>query len=187
MKGRAVVLLSGGIDSAVALGWACGRYRVMALAFDGAGRPRGEARACAAVARRAGVPLLRIPAPFLRPRAGGYVPGRNLIYHAIAIAVARDLGARAVVAGHNRTDAGIFRDARPEYFRRLRRLGDGVRIVLPLSRLTDAQVIGLGVRRGVPLELTWSCYRDGPAPCGRCGACRGRLESFRRAGMEDPA
>ncbi len=185
--GKAVALLSGGIDSAVALWWARERWRVTALSFDGAGRPRGEARACAAIARRAGVPLMRIPAPWLRPRRGGAVPGRNLVFHGIAVSVALDLGAGAVVAGHNRSDAGVFRDARPAFFRRLERLADGVRIVLPLAGLTDAQVITRGLRRGVPLHLTWSCYRDGAAPCGRCGACRGRLECFRRIGVEDPS
>jgi 7-cyano-7-deazaguanine synthase len=184
---KAVVLVSGGIDSAVALWWAKGRHDVLALSFDGAGRPRGEAAACAALVRRARVPHLRVPAPFLRPRASGFVPARNLVYHGIALAIAEDCGAAAVVAGHNRSDAALFDDARPAFFRRLERLNGGVRIELPLARLTDAQVIARGRREGVPLELTWSCYRDGRAPCRRCSACRGRIESFRFAGIEDPA
>jgi 7-cyano-7-deazaguanine synthase len=91
------------------------------------------------------------------------------------------------VAGHNRSDAEAFDDARPAFFRRLEGLNGGVRIRLPLARLTDAEVIGRGLRLGAPLGLTWSCYRDGRAPCRRCSACRGRVESFARAGIEDPA
>ena len=82
--------------------------------------------------------------------------------------------ARAVVAGHNKSDASHFPDARGAFFRRLRALSDGVRILCPFSAMTDAQVVRLGGRLGVPLDLTWSCYRDGPAPCGRCPACRDR-------------
>lgn len=184
---KALVLVSGGIDSAVALDWARDRWAVTALTFDGAGRPRGEARACAALVRRAKVPLLRVPAPYLRPRASGYVPARNLVVHAIAMSIAEDRGASAIVAGHNRSDAAVFPDARPAFFRRLERLNGGVRILLPFAGLSDAEVIALGLRRGVPLGFTWSCYRDGARPCGRCSACRGRIESFARIGERDPA
>jgi 7-cyano-7-deazaguanine synthase len=184
---KAVVLVSGGIDSAVALAWAKERYRVTALSFEVAGRPRREAAACAAIAKRAGAVLLRVKLPFLRPRSSGYAPARNLVFHAIALSIAEDRGAEAVVAGHNLSDASWFEDARPAYFRRVESLGRGVRIVLPFARYTDADVITLGVRLGVPLHVTWTCYRDGARPCRRCSACRGRIESFRHSGMEDPS
>ncbi|HEU4364821.1 MAG TPA: 7-cyano-7-deazaguanine synthase, partial [Candidatus Krumholzibacteria bacterium] len=96
MLTRALVLLSGGIDSTVALWWARDRYRVTALSFDGARRPKGEIRACTAVARRARVPHVRVDLPFLEARSDGYVPGRNLVYHAAAISIAERRGARAV-------------------------------------------------------------------------------------------
>ncbi|MBV8880924.1 MAG: 7-cyano-7-deazaguanine synthase [Planctomycetaceae bacterium] len=184
---KAVVLVSGGIDSAVALDWARERYRAIAVSYRVAGRPRGEARACAAVVRRAGVEHVRVDVPFLRPRPSGYAPARNLVFHSIALAIAEDRGAAAVVAGHNASDATFFEDARPAYFRKLEWLGRGVRILLPFARMTDAQVIVEGMRRGVPLGRTWSCYRDGSRPCGRCSACRGRIESFEQSGMEDPS
>jgi len=171
---RALVLISGGIDSAVALWWARERYAVTALSFDGANRPRGEVRACAALVRRARVPHLNVALPFLRPRAGGYVPGRNLVFHATALSIAEQRGARAVVAGHNLSDAESFDDARDEFFQRLRTLADGVRIELPFAAMTDGEVARLGRELGVPLEMTWSCYRDGAKPCGRCPACRDR-------------
>ena len=184
---KAIVLVSGGIDSAVALAWARERFRVTALSCEVAGRPRREAKACEAVTRRARVQLLRVPLPFLRPRPSGYAPARNLVIHAIALSIAEDRGAEAVVAGHNSSDASFFEDARPAYFRRVESLGNGVRILLPFARMTDAEVTAMGVRMRVPLELTWSCYRDGARPCRRCSACRGRIESFRSSGLEDPS
>ena len=184
---KAVVLVSGGIDSAVALDWARERYRPIAVSFEVAGRPRGERKACAALLKRAKAEHVTVPVPFLRPRASGYAPARNLVYHSIALAIAEDRGAAAVVAGHNASDAAAFADARPAYFRKVERLGKGIRILLPFARMTDAQVIVEGMRRGVPLGLTWSCYRDGRRPCGRCSACRGRIESFHQSGMEDPS
>jgi len=184
---RAVVLVSECIDSAVALDWAKERYRPIAVSYEIAGRPRGEARACAAIVKRAGVEQVSVALPFLRPRASGYAPARNLVFHSIALAIAEERKAVAVVAGHNASDAAAFRDARPAYFRRVESLGKGIRILLPFAKMTDAQVIRRGTLRGVPLDLTWSCYRDGARPCGRCSACRGRIESFDQLGLEDPS
>ena len=187
MLTRAVVLVSGGIDSAVALGWARRRYRPIALSFDVPGRPRGEARACEAVLAAAGVPHHRVSLPFLRSRADGWIAGRNLVFHAVASSLASRWRVRTVVAGHNASDARHFLDARPAFFSGLRRIVERVRIVLPFAEMTDADVALLGVRLDVPLGLTWSCYRDGARPCGRCAACRERRAALRAAGVVEDA
>jgi len=62
-----------------------------------------------------------------------------------------------------------------------------VRIELPLRGKTKVGVLRMGLRLGVPLELTWSCHRDGKRHCGRCSSCIERREAFAKAGVDDPA
>jgi len=64
--------------------------------------------------------------------------------------------------------------------------GRRIEVIAPLIALTKSQIIKLGIRFGVPYELTWSCYRGGARPCGRCDSCRLRREGFAAAGVPDP-
>lgn len=200
MDGSCIVLLSGGLDSAVALGWALRRFRqVRGLSFTFSGRAEPERRAARRVARAAGVGMEEIEIPFLREagrrhsgRPRGYIPARNLVFYSVALARAEALGAGSVVGGHTRSDPARFPDASPPFFRRLESLAaragyPPVRIRTPLSRLDKAGVVRLGLRLRVPLALTWSCYRTRPTPCGRCPACRERADAFERCGVPDPA
>jgi 7-cyano-7-deazaguanine synthase len=203
-----LVLLSGGADSAVALAWALGRGgRVLPVSFSFPGRPRAEARAARRIAEAAGVPAPRvIEIPILhmtgspdvaRGRGGvppGFVPHRNLVYYSLAMAAGATAGARWIVGGHLKTDGEDFSDARPSFFKALGRLaargappGASCRIVLPFASMTKAECLRLGARRGVRFDLTWSCYRDGSRPCGRCAGCVERREAFRAAGLRDEA
>jgi 7-cyano-7-deazaguanine synthase len=209
---RALVLLSGGLDSAVALYWACSRgWDVRALEFDYHERPSGERRACRALSSRAGIrESLVVPLPFLREIADmppemvanaalfgapeGYIASRNLIFYAFAAHHAEIAGARYIVCGHNRTDGESFPDASAEFWRRFNQilpLGQWshaairTEIVLPLIDLGKAEVVQLGQRLSVPFELTWSCYFNGGRPCGACGSCLERERAFTAAGLRD--
>lgn len=177
------MLFSGGIDSTLALAWAQERGgAVHTLEIEWPGRPRGEARAARRILDRFRVRsrhVVRLPHD-LRPRGAhdGYLASRNLVYHAVAQSLAEVLGAREVVAGHVDEDGRDFPDARPAFFRALAHLaaagrpgGRRVPIRNPLSPSVARRLIG-GLP--VPLEWTWSCWRDRARPCGRCEKCTRR-------------
>lgn len=126
-----------------------------------------------------------------------YVPARNTILLSVALAWAEVLGADRIAIGINAVDYSGYPDCRPEFisaFERMGRvatrrgveLGEGPRIVTPLSGLSKAEIVRRGASLGVPFVLTHSCYdpEDGAA-CGRCDSCRIRRRGFEAAGVAD--
>lgn len=208
---RALVLLSGGLDSTVAIWWALEEgFDVRVLTFDYFKRPPPEKRATQQIADRADVELVEIALPWLRELEDpvhplldnpdledapeGYVPARNAILYAIAAHVAEIVDAEAIVGGHNGVDPERFPDAAPSFFERFADLlSDSLashpqmQILQPLFGMDKAEVVRLGDQLGAPLELSWSCYEEGPEPCGKCPSCRLRGQAFAEAGLEDPA
>jgi 7-cyano-7-deazaguanine synthase len=187
-RATALVLLSGGMDSAAALWWARERYRVITLAFVTRATPAGERRAARRLSKAAGAAEHReIGLPFLANHVAGmpdgYLPQRNLVFYAVAASVAEQAGAEALVGGHLKTDSEDFPDARREYFERIEGM-TGIQVVLPFIGKTKRQVVRYGLRRGVPFDMTWSCYRDGRRPCGACASCRERADGLGGAGRE---
>lgn len=214
-KPTSVVLLSGGLDSAVALYW-CLRegHRVLPLTFEYHGRPQREVLACDALVEHAAgqgevLPLERIALPFLREvedlpgrpphlrgAPEGYIPARNLVFYSVAASVAEREGARLIVGGHNGFDPDDFPDSSPRFFAMLNALFHDAawshrrvpfEVVQPLGRLVKVEVLRLARELDVPVELTWSCYADGTERCDRCGSCEERREAFRELEQPDPA
>jgi 7-cyano-7-deazaguanine synthase len=218
-ESHAVVLLSGGLDSATALaiareqGFAC-----HALSVDYGQRHAAELEAAQRVARAGGacehrimrVDLAGIGGSALtdtniavpeRPSEGipvTYVPARNTIMLALALAWVEVLGGRDIFIGVNIFDSSGYPDCRPEFidtFARLAALatragveGNPCRIHTPLIGWTKAEIIREGTRLGVDYGQTVSCYQadaEGRA-CGRCDACRLRRAGFAAAGIADP-
>jgi 7-cyano-7-deazaguanine synthase len=220
---RAVVLLSGGLDSAttlaaaVANGWTC-----HALSVDYGQRHGAELDAASRVASHLGAAEHRvvrldmaqfggsaltdaaIPVPET-PTTGipvTYVPARNTIMLALALAWAEVLAADAIYIGVNAVDYSGYPDCRPEFIQAFQALanlatkrgveslarGRGIRIEAPLIHLGKAEIIALGIRLGVDYAQTVSCYQADAmgAACGRCDACRLRHDGFLAAGVADP-
>ncbi|AEB09981.1 7-cyano-7-deazaguanine synthase QueC [Desulfobacca acetoxidans] len=122
-----------------------------------------------------------------------YVPFRNTILIAAVVAWAEVIGASAVFIGANIIDGPDYPDCRPDYFNAYNRLielgtrpGTHIRIHTPLIHLDKADIIRLGLKLQVPLELTWSCYRNEDRACGCCPSCRIRLKGFAEVGIKDP-
>ncbi len=220
---RAVVLLSGGLDSSTCLAIAArDGFEVHALSVDYGQRHRGELDRARRVARALGaaghrvvrvdlsafggsaltdasiaVPKGRSPRAMATGIPVTYVPARNTVLLALALANAETLGAEDVYVGVNAIDYSGYPDCRPEFihaFERLARVatkagveGRPLRIRAPLLRLSKAGIIRLGTKLGVPYRLTMSCYDPvrGRA-CGRCDACELRRKGFAEAGVPDP-
>jgi 7-cyano-7-deazaguanine synthase len=211
-----LVLFSSGLDSAVLLADAAVRlggaqpvYVSVGLAWEAQERRMAERFAAALAERLTIAPLaelrldmgdvyppshwaIRGEAPaFDTPDTDVYLEGRNIIL----------LTKAAVFAARNRLSTILigplagnpFPDARPEFFDTMSRalslgLGTEVKVETPFLSIHKEDVIALGVKLGVPFELTLSCMQPaGGIHCGRCSKCRERRDAFRAAGVEDPA
>ena len=223
-SGRAVVLLSGGLDSATALAEAnAAGFETYALTVLYGQRHAIEREAARRVARALGVARHVEQTIDLRAFGGSaltddiavpkdrdesimavgipvtYVPARNTVFLALALAWAETLGAFDLFVGVNCVDYSGYPDCRPEYLRAFESLANlatkaGVegtgrfRVHAPLIALAKDQIIRRGLELGVDYSLTHSCYDPSPAglACGRCDSCVLRLAAFARLGMTDP-
>jgi 7-cyano-7-deazaguanine synthase len=201
MSDHAVILLSGGIDSAVCLALARPRHGTLtAVTVDYGQRNRSELHAARQLASWGRARHHVIPLDFgewnghAESTAGPYVPGRNLVFLAICASVAEAAGAGAIYIGATASDRQ-FPDSGPKFITAFRSLvrtgtkagveGTGINVKAPLLPLSKEQVIAAAMRLEVPLEQTRSCYET-EVPCGGCGACRTRAEGFARARVKDP-
>jgi len=122
-----------------------------------------------------------------------YVPFRNGIFLSIAASVAEKHGAQALFIGVVEEDSSGYPDCRESYIRQMEKAIDlGTReethitIRMPLVSLKKSQIVQKALQMGVPLQDTWSCYKDEDAACGVCDSCRLRLKGFEEAGAIDP-
>lgn len=190
-KPAAIVLLSGGIDSAVAAAMFNSQYHLTALTVE-YGQPVAEKVAAIAIKDWLRIPerdrpLCRIPTFNASKEPSHYFPMRNLILLAHACQEAERRGAGIVIVGANKDDYEDYWDCRPEFFMAMEHaLADPhIRILTPLIYRTKAEIVQSAVQLGVPLEKTMSCYRPRDrTPCGDCNACKLRRQAFEANGLE---
>ncbi len=196
----AVVLLSGGMDSAVVLAMARAQgFRCYALSVAYGQRHTSELVAAAELARSMGAVAHKVVNVDLRniggsaltddievPDHGGqgipvtYVPARNTIVLSVALGWAEVVGASDLFCGVNAVDYSGYPDCRPAFidaFERLANLatkagieGRGLRVNAPLMAMSKADIVNEGQRLGVDFAMTVSCYRA-DAHGQACGHC----------------
>jgi len=220
---KAVVLLSGGLDSTTTLAIAKDLgFETFALSFRYGQRHAFELEAARRVAKSLGASqhviadidlrvfggsALTAPIPVPKGRSVGemsteipvtYVPARNTIFLAFAMAWAEVLQATDIFIGVNALDYSGYPDCRPEFITAFERLaslatkagieGNSLTIHTPLITLTKAEIVRKGLSLGVDYGLTSSCYDPGPGgeACGACDSCLLRLKGFSEAAVHDP-
>jgi len=220
MTSTAVVLLSGGLDSATTLAIARAEgHDCHCLSIDYGQRHRSELAAAARVAKALGAkahkvvridlgavggsaltdPAIAVPVSGVQPGIPvTYVPARNTIMLALALAEAEVTGAADIWFGANAVDYSGYPDCRPEFMRAFEALanlatkaaveGRRLRLHTPIIELSKAEIIRRGKALGVDYALTVSCYQadsEGRA-CGVCDSCRLRRAGFEGAAVADP-
>lgn len=213
---KAVVSLSGGVDSAVTLAVALKEgYACTAVGFKyGSKHNRYENKAARAIAEAMSVPfhLLDLKKSFegfsssLMQASdenipeGHYndvsmkstvVPSRNIIFASILSGFAWSIEAEQVWLGIHGGDHFIYPDCRPEFFEAMRKaveLGTDRKVTLtaPFLHCDKVDIVKRGFLLDVPFELTRTCYKQQRLACGKCGSCVERLEAFRQSGLKDP-
>jgi 7-cyano-7-deazaguanine synthase len=215
-KSRAIVLLSGGMDSCVCAALAARDHDAAAVHVSyGQRTEERERQSFLAICRRLNIlDKLMVRNESLRAIGGSaltdsdiavpksesvhegvpvtYVPFRNAHFLAVAVSWAEVLGAEKVFIGAVEPDSSGYPDCRPAYYEAFNAVvkagtKDGqIQIVTPLIAMRKAEIVRLGLELGAPFDLTWSCYSREDEACGVCDSCVLRLRAFESAGVKDP-
>jgi len=213
---RAVVLLSGGMDSCVCAALASRDYAAAAVHISyGQRTEQRERLAFDQICERLGISdRLVVRNEALRAVGGSaltdsqiavpeaaeigrdvpvtYVPFRNAHFLAVAVSWAEVLGAEKIYIGAVEQDSSGYPDCRPAYYRAYNDVikagtKEGrIEIITPLIGMRKSEIVRLGLELNAPFDLTWSCYSREDCACGVCDSCVLRLRAFHEAGAADP-
>jgi 7-cyano-7-deazaguanine synthase len=215
-KSRAVVLLSGGMDSCVCAALAARDFEAAAVHVSyGQRTEERERQSFLAICQRLKIhDRLMVRNEALRQIGGSaltdesidvpesdsvgqtipvtYVPFRNAHFLAVAVSWAEVLGAEKIYIGAVEPDSSGYPDCRPAYYKAFNEVVKAgtkegrIEIVTPLIAMHKAEIVNLGLELGAPFDLTWSCYSREDQACGVCDSCALRLRAFQSAGAKDP-
>ena len=215
-RSRAIVLLSGGMDSCVCGALAARDCEAAALHISYGQRTESRERdSFQLICDRLGIQERLIVRNEALKLIGGsaltderiqvpeshslghdvpitYVPFRNAHFLAVAVSWAEVLGASKIYIGAVEQDSSGYPDCRPAYYKAFNKVIDagtksgGIEIVTPLIAMRKSEIVRLGLELGAPFDLTWSCYSREDRACGVCDSCALRLRAFQQAGSTDP-
>jgi 7-cyano-7-deazaguanine synthase len=215
VSSRAVVLLSGGMDSSVCAALAARDYAAALHISYGQRTEERERDSFERICDRLGIDDRMVVRNEAFRLIGGsaltdqniavpesheigsdipvtYVPFRNAHFLSVAVSWAEVLGASKIYIGAVEQDSSGYPDCRPAYyeaFNQVIRAGtkEGrIEVVTPLIFMRKAEIVRLGLELGAPFDLTWSCYSREDRACGVCDSCVLRLRAFHEAGAVDP-
>ncbi len=215
-QSRAVVLLSGGMDSCVCAALAAREYDAAALHISyGQRTEERERESFQRICERLGIRQQLVVRNEALKLIGGsaltddeidvpeshaigsdipitYVPFRNAHFLAVAVSWAEVLGASKIYIGAVEQDSSGYPDCRPAYYRAYNQViktgtkEGGIEVVTPLIAMRKSEIVRLGLELDAPFDLTWSCYSREDRACGVCDSCVLRLRAFHEAGVADP-
>ena len=206
-KEKAVVLLSGGLDSCTCMAVAKSKgYDVYPISFNYHQRHSIELEGAKKIAAYYGVKKHLIIETNMEAIGGSAltdekieVPEGDVNRHSVppTYGYAEVLGATHVYIGVNSVDYSGYPDCRPEFIQKFQALanyattataveGRKITIETPLQDLSKKDIVLLGTKLGAPFQFTHSCYKGGEKACGICDSCKLRLRGFAEAGVEDP-
>lgn len=220
MKPKAISVLSGGLDSTVATAYYNNKYEIHALTFDyGQRSAKREIEASNDICGKLNIPHTVLQLPWIK-RLGKsalttngdvpqlkenqlddkeicdktarkvWVPGRNIVFTAIATSFAEAEAGRIIIVGWDLEEAATFPDNSKEFlgaFNNVLRIGtlDGVEIKAPVINLNKDEIVKLGNKINAPMNLSYSCYMGENEHCGVCESCMRRKRAFKDANVED--
>jgi 7-cyano-7-deazaguanine synthase len=210
-KERAVIVLSGGPDSATVAYWAKRQgYDLYAMTFKYGQMATRETEYAKVIAEMLAIPIKLVDLSSLKDIFDGVtslvderipltpsfsqpiiVPFRNAIFLSTAVAYAVAIGATRIFYGAQGSDESFYPDCRRAFYKSFEataRLGTECRLFIeaPFSDISKSALIKIGSDLGVPFDLTWSCYRNGSKHCGECESCVNRMKAFTESRVADP-
>ncbi|MGZ4857669.1 MAG: 7-cyano-7-deazaguanine synthase QueC [Methanobacteriaceae archaeon] len=219
-KPKAISILSGGLDSTVATSYFKDKYKIHALTFNYGQRSSDmEIKSAKAICEKLGLKHTVIELSWMAKLGGSaltsqkevpnleinqldnkefcdvtarkvWVPGRNVVFTAIATSFAEANCAEKIIMGWDLEEAATFPDNSKEFlnaFNFVIEIGspDDIQIEAPLIDMFKKDIVKLGEEIDAPLNLTYSCYMGGEIHCGKCESCMRRIRAFRESKVED--